>query len=421
LMLSGSMPYKWYQSTHLRLLLITISAGCILFLLVGRAWVFSLIFGLGILISGILVAWVQQPRWRNVTLIFLSVLVCLAIAEILCLLLNRPEESYSGEYTISYFRHDVEDVKFVELGYEPNPGRFSVQKHQGNHLAYSQQYTITPQRIRETPLPKLAEGCNVVFFGGSFTFGEGVSDHETMPYFFAKEGAGKFNVYNLGFHGYGPHQMLRVLETERLKTIVDGPVHLVIYQGIQSHVDRVAGNTFWDHYGPRYTLMPDGSVRYQGPFHGKWFKFFYDSVRHSALYGYIQERVIQMHAFDHRNIPLYLGIVDQSRRAVEDNLHAPFYVLFWDKGSGDILTDQIVKEFEDKRLRLVKISQIIPDIQVNQKSYTLFPYDTHPNPTTHHLIGKYLADAFGDSPCDSLTLDQAKSTRGIANSTKLER
>ncbi|MCA9454506.1 MAG: hypothetical protein KC584_18050, partial [Nitrospira sp.] len=82
-----------------------------------------------------------------------------------------------------------------------------------------------------------------------------------------------------------------------------------------------------------------------------------------ALYGFIQERVIQMHAFDERNIPLYLGVVEQSRRAIEGNLHAPFYVLFWDKGSGDTLTDQIVEKFKNNRFRLINISQIIPDIQ----------------------------------------------------------
>lgn len=401
------MPKTWYQSTHLRLLFITISAAGILFLLVEKGWVFSVIFGLGTLVAGILVAWVRQPCWKNVTLILLSVFACLAIAEILCLLLNRTEESYSGGYTTSYFRSDGEDG---DLGYEPNPGNFSVQKYHRDQLVYSQKYAITPQRIRETPQKKLVESCNVVFFGGSYTFGEGVGDHETMPYFFAKGGDGKFNVYNLGFHGYGPHQMLRALETERLKTIVDGPVHLVIYQGIQSHVDRVAGNTFWDHYGPRYTLMPDGSVRYQGPFHGKWYKFFYDLVRHSALYVFIQERVIQMQAFDPRNIPLYLGVLEQSRRAIEDNLHAPFYVLFWDKGSGDSLTDQIVGQLEDNRFRFINISQIIPDIQLNHESYTLSPYDPHPNATAYHLIGKYLAEAFTNSPCDSLTFNQAKST-----------
>ncbi len=406
-MLSRTIPNTWYQSTHLRLLLITISAGGILFSLVEKGWVFSVIFALGTLVAGIVVAWVRQPRWKNVTLILLSVFACLAIAEILCLLLNRTEESYSGEYTTSYFRSDGEDG---DLGYEPNPGNFTVQKYHRDHLVYSQKYAITPQRIRETPQKKRAESCNVVFFGGSYTFGEGVGDHETMPYFFAKEGDGKFNVYNLGFHGYGPHQMLRALETERLKTIVDGPVHLVIYQGIQSHVDRVAGNTFWDHYGPKYMLMPDGSVRYQGPFHGKWYKIFYDLVRHSALYGFIQERFIQMHAFDHRNIPLYVGVVDQSRRAIEGTLHAPFYVLFWDKGSGDTLTDQIVEKFKNNRFRLINISQIIPDIQVNQELYTLSPYDPHPNATAHYLIGKYLAEAFKDAPCDSLTFNQAKPT-----------
>lgn len=393
----------------MRLLLITISTGWILFLLVEKTWEFTLIFGLGTLVSGILVTWVQQSRWKNVTLILLSVFACLAIAEILCLLLNRSTESYSGEYTTSYFRSDVDNADLMELGYEPNPGRFSVQKYQGDQLVYNQIYTITPQRIRETPIANHAAGCNVVFFGGSFTFGEGVSDHETMPYFFAKEGGGKFNVYNLGFHGYGPHQMLRALETERLKTIVDGPVHLVIYQGFQSHVDRVAGNTFWDHYGPRYTVMPDGSVKYQGPFHGKSYKFFYDLFRHSALYVFIQERVIQLHSFDSENIPLYLGVLEQSRRMVEHNLHAPFHVLFWDKGAGNILTDQIVKKFEDKQFGLIKVSQIIPEIEANQKLYTLSPYDTHPNPTAHHLIGKYLEEAFKNSPCDSLTLDQPRS------------
>jgi len=366
--------------------------------------VFSLIFGLGTVVAGTLVAWLQQPRWKNAALILLSVFACLAIAEILCLLSHRTEEHYTGEFTTSYYRDDA------ELGYGPNSGKFSVQRHQGDQLIYNQEYTITSQRFRETPLKRHEESCNVVFFGGSITFGEGVSDHEAMPYFFEKESNGKFNAYNLGFHGYGPHQMLRMLETDRLKTIVDGSVHLVIYQGIQAHVDRVAGNTSWDFYGPRYTLMPNGSVSYKGAFHGRLYKFFYSLVQHSALYNFIQQHVIQLNAFDLKNIPLYLGVLEQSRRAIELNIRAPFYVLFWDKGSGDTLTDQIVQKIEDNGFRLIKISQIIPDIQVNSESYILSPHDPHPNATTHHLIGKYLAEAFKDSPCEALTLDQAKST-----------
>jgi hypothetical protein len=403
-MWSRAVQRKWYQSFHLSLLLITITMGCILSLLVEKRWVFSLIFGLGALVSGTLVAWIQQPRWKNVALILLSVFGCLAIAEILCLLNDRTEGFYTGDFTKSYFRDDA------ELGYGPNSGKFTVEKHQGDQLIYSQTYTITPQKIRETPLTGTAGRCNVVFFGCSFTFGEGVSDHETMPYFFAKEGNGKFNVYNLGFHGYGPHQMLRTLEAGRLETIVDGPVHVVIYQGLQAHVDRVAGNTSWDHYGPRYTLMPDDSVRYQGPFHGKWYRLLHNLVRHSALYVFIEKQVIQLREFDSKNIPLYLGVIEQSRRAIERNLHAPFYVLYWDKGSYDSLTDQIVNKFEDKRFRLIRISEIIPDIQANNRLYGLSLYDPHPNATANYLIGKSLAEAFKDFPCDSLTLNRGKST-----------
>ena len=80
------MPITWYQSIHLKFLLSTIGAGYMLFWLVGKQWVFSLIFGLVALIAGILVTWVQPPRWKNVALILLSVFACLAIVEILCLL-----------------------------------------------------------------------------------------------------------------------------------------------------------------------------------------------------------------------------------------------------------------------------------------------------------------------------------------------
>ena len=66
----------------------------------------------------------------------------------------------------------------------------------------------------------------------------------------------------------------------------------------------------------------------------------------------------------------------------------------------DVL-NQIVGKLEDNRFRFINISQIIPDIQVNHELYTLSPYDPHPNATAYHLIGKYLAETFNNSPCES--------------------
>jgi len=72
---------------------------------------------------------------------------------------------------------------------------------------YDVTYTIGDDGLRITPKYELNEldQC-IVIFGGSFTLGEGLNDEESMPYLIGN--FSKFNTYNLGFYGYGPHQML---------------------------------------------------------------------------------------------------------------------------------------------------------------------------------------------------------------------
>lgn len=80
---------------------------------------------------------------------------------------------------------------------------------------------------------------NVVFFGGSFTFGEGVNDNEALPYLLEELSAGKYRAYNFGFHGYGPQQMLRIIETGLLdKVISENKPMIAIYEALIEHIER---------------------------------------------------------------------------------------------------------------------------------------------------------------------------------------
>ena len=45
----------------------------------------------------------------------------------------------------------------------------------------------------------------MIIFGDSFTFGEGLNCVQMMPYRVGEIGGGRFEVYNFGFQGYGPH------------------------------------------------------------------------------------------------------------------------------------------------------------------------------------------------------------------------
>jgi hypothetical protein len=331
---------------------------------------------------------------KNLALSTMSLFACLMLAEVSIFIFNQVGDRVREHYPLDYFRPDS------DLGYEPNPGKFTVQKYYGDRLLFSAQYTINSKGIRETPFKQNGRWCNVVFSGGSNTFGEGVGDVETMPYYFQEASGGKFRAYNLGFHGYGPHQMLRTIETGRIADLVDGPFQVLIYQGIVPHVDRVAGKAAWDLYGPRYTVDPEGKVEYKGPFHGPIFKFFNDFLKDSLLYTFIRTHLLRLTSLDSEDIPLYLKILGRAKSEIENTYGAHFIVLFWDRGRDVALyADQIIHQLNQDEFQVNRISQIIPDIQTNEEAFILSPYDPHPNPRTNRLLGEYLAEVLQDFQC----------------------
>src|SRR5690606_320602 len=68
----------------------------------------------------------------------------------------------------------------------------------------------------------------LLFFGCSYTFGEGVNDGETLPNQFALR-APDTAVYNYAFSGYGPHHMLARLESMDIRGEVPEPEAAAVY------------------------------------------------------------------------------------------------------------------------------------------------------------------------------------------------
>ena len=99
------------------------------------------------------------------------------------------------------------------------------------------------------------------------------------------------SVVNLGFHGYGPHQMLRSLELDFARPLIHGVVRQVVYLGVWSHARRAAGKVFWDPYGPSYALSGDG-VAYVGPFHNQLAGFMIEVLEKSHVFRFVLNRTL---------------------------------------------------------------------------------------------------------------------------------
>ena len=265
----------------------------------------------------------------------------------------------------------------------------SSTRHDNGKLTFDVQYTIGANGLRVSP-PSTQENSDcILFFGGSFTFGEGVPDEQTMPYQVGLKTHQRYQIHNFGFHGYGPHHMLAALEHQIVEEAIQCAPRYVIYQAIVAHAARVAGRAFWDRHGPRYVLE-EGRVVFRGRFSDT--SLFSDAVYDQFRKSAIVQRVMRKKGaqVEPQDIQLFGESVAAARDYVEK--HYPdsvFHVLFWD-WFGEERRIAMLEALRQRDIVVHPISTILPDRGENGLRYQLSPSDIHPSPLAHERIAEYV-------------------------------
>lgn len=240
----------------------------------------------------------------------------------------------------------------------------------------------------------------VLFFGCSFTFGQGLEDHETLPFRVQEKSGQRYRTYNFGVSGYGPHQMLAALQHDLVDDVIPcdpAQVSHVFYQGITDHVGRSAGQLWSEAPGPRYALSPGGGVALIGRLEDKGdertlAQMFVTQITKSLIYkAAIEGRFV--HNYSRHDIELYLRIVDEARRTARKEFPAAeFHVLWWDEDNLDNRT--IRQGFRQRGITVHLMSDILPNYPTDAPSmdYRLHRYDAHPSALANALIADYLVD-----------------------------
>ena len=228
----------------------------------------------------------------------------------------------------------------------------------------------------------------VLFFGCSFTFGEGVNDNETLPFVFENNSHGKYWAYNFGIPGSGPHQMLALLESGTLDHVLEGqrPV-AAIYQALSGHIQRVA---FKDYsralhisWGPEYfldssnkLLLKKKSVTQSSSLLGILNKSF-------SFHDFLSILSLQKSEADRK---LFIEIVKRSKEIFESKYGGKFYVIYWDWGDWD---DQVtIEALRRERIQVIPVSNILEKYKKNIEKYHL--EEGHPNKFAYQILAQYL-------------------------------
>lgn len=287
-----------------------------------------------------------------------------------------------------YFRGDG------ELGYAALPDRtVRARRVDGDRVIYDAVYRTGPDGLRV--VPGAANGTDYLFFGCSLTVGEGVDDDETLPAAFVAALGGRVGARNFGFHGYGPHQMVRLLEIGRVTELVQGPVRRAFYQSLSGHAARASGRAPWDTGGPSYVLddaSPSG-IRHLGPFHSFWVAQLLRATNHVPPLRKLRERTLFANPGDAAERELHARLAVRAAELVRQQLDAPLTVVHWDDGSPE--DETFVGRIEGAGVEVVRVSGIIPRARWTELS---IPGDGHPTPEAYALLGGALAERFGRAP-----------------------
>jgi hypothetical protein len=289
--------------------------------------------------------------------------------------LRKPKKT-SSEFTgrCAGFNRFVPDP---ELGLRPAASceTRDVKKTEDGQEVWDTVYTTDALGLRVGPSVGADARDVVLFFGDSFTWGDGVRDEEAYPYRVQVLAGGKLRALNYGFSGWGPNHVLRELELGReVPAIAGRHVADAFFLGIPPHHERITGHTFWAKGTPRYILGPHG-LESAGVFQ--------DNITDPEPPG----PPIGFFRADPRNDPkrieLMVAIVSRIRDIVRERHGVELGVLWWSEPD-----EPTLKALQAKGLRVIPVSEMFANQPTFPRHAYFFPHDGHPTAAGHAVIAE---------------------------------
>jgi hypothetical protein len=353
---------------------------------------------------------VQKLKFGFVKVIFLNVVIFIGLFAPLEIIVFKfvNAKGLIKQTKNSYITDTLHMKPFLQrhtdLGWIPSPSAIFVhnESYIGSGENLSVQYTIDKNGQRISMPDDVIQNKfdeSVIFFGGSFTFGEAVEDNETLPWQFGKLDNFNRRIYNFGFEGYGPNHMLANIETQRVERIVQEPPSLIIFQGIMDHLDRVIGKHAWINGGPRY-IYENNIVTRQGSFDSGI------SISNIVLRQFLKSHVIQNLKFlvdDYMklwlDVPkfekkanLFVKIIVKAKNDLEEIYgEVPFVVAMWRESKFFSVkeTQAILSMLRDDGITVVSVNLLLDDYINEPNKYLALP-NNHPNLVAYRKIAEYL-------------------------------
>jgi hypothetical protein len=296
---------------------------------------------------------------------------------------RKPVHRWGGSYTQGFFLPDA------RCGYRAAPSAATTcSRTFGGRPVFNVVYTTDRYGRRASPVGTPGKrDRHALFFGCSFTFGEGVEDTATLPSQFGRF-APAYVPYNYGLCGYGPQQTFEKLLDPALSGEVPERDGIAVFTYLVGHEDRAIGRmrvvTEWGSSMPMWRL-DDGRLVREGLFsaaHPLLFDLYRFASRSETLSYFNVDFPLRITSSHYE---LVASILAAAAKVYEYRFHSDrFYVLIYPTTPKEI---RMVAMLKKKGVRVLDYSRLFdpttPGLSIEG--------DGHPTPAAYARVAEQLA------------------------------
>jgi len=212
-----------------------------------------------------------------------------------------------------------------------------------------------------------------------------LNDQETFAWQLGEVLGEKFQVFNYGFHGYGSHQMLALIESGRLDALVRRYKQIyAFYLTISSHPERCVGLMPWDPQ-PSY-ILENGALRHVSKASDYTLnrianRIFVNSQLYRKILLPFRYRQMKDLALD-----THVAIIAQSMHELEVRYHAHALTVIYPDFTA------IEPMLRNNGVRTLSLTSVMPDFASRPPEKYHLKDDGHANAFTNMLIAGALAE-----------------------------
>jgi hypothetical protein len=262
-----------------------------------------------------------------------------------------------------------------------------------NSIIYETDYTFDSDLLRHTASAET--GPTVIFFGDSFTFGDGIRNDETLPQAFADLTDRKLRVLNLALTGYSPQQFLREMETGRFDKVIGPDPKLFVFLTAPWHAERTSCKAYWTAHAPLYAIEDDRVV-FKGECNEGASLLWREWLNNSALYRYFAEP--WRHRVSHNDVDLYVSVIEAAVKMAKEKYGVPTVIPYLSQPkeylAGTGFTDEsIMQRLRDAGAIVIESSLKKDEAAGQQISIRI---DGHPTPLANRLRAAQIKGAIDE-------------------------